>query len=392
MKNQPGAILIIGIIFMAVILIISASLFSRVADFLRFNSGGILKEQASTVAEGGVDYAIWKLNALAGSCGSGATVWCNVETAVGTTGSFEVAVVDKTSSLKTLTVTGYIPNKANPRSKRTIKLDTAINSTIISFNYAVQTGDGGIHMQNSSEIKGNVYTNGSITGTNSPVITKDAWAVGNISTPPIVQGTKHANASPEPMPSIGPPCDVQCWKDTAAAGGTITCPCTYSSDQTYGPKKFEGNLTVQNTARLTITGPLWVTGNVTVKNSASIKLADSFGSIGTALVADGKISTENSGAFIPTNADPKGYILVISESTANDAILIKNSGTSAIFYALNGGASLENSARVTALVAKKLETKNTAVLTYDLGLTGGQFSSGPGGSWQIKKGTYRFSQ
>lgn len=392
-KLFSGQILIIGIIFMAVILIISASLFSRVANFLHFNSGGIMSEQATVVAEGGVDYALWKLNTMAGSCGSGDTAWCNIETTLGTTGSFEITVTDKTSTLKTLTVTGYIPNKTSPRAKRTIKLDASINTNEITFQFAVQIGAGGLIMENSSRINGTVYTNGNINGSGSSRITGDAWAVGTISSPdPTVDGTKHPGASPVPLPSIGPPCDVDCWKTASNVDNDpLTCPCTYSSNDTLGPKRLNGNLTVQGSAVLTINGPVYVTGNVVIQNSAKIKLNNSFGSQGTVIIVDGTVKTENSGSFEPTNADPKGYILVVSGSTNSNAIELQNSGANAIFYALSGGAELSNSAHATALIANSLHTQNSATVTYDQGLAGSEFSVGPGGSWGIKKGTYRFS-
>lgn len=389
-----GQVLIIGVIFLTVILVLSASLFTRVANYLRFNSNDITREQATSQAEAGADFALWKLNTMAGSCGSGGTQWCNVETAVGTTGTFEVSVVDKTSSLKTVTSTGYIPNKANPRAKRTVKMDAAINSTLISFNYAVQVGDGGLDMDNSSKIEGSVYTNGSINGSGSTIITGSAWAVGTISSPhPTIQvPPPHPSSPPTQMPTV----DDQYWKTKAEEGGITNCPggqCQYSSGNTQiGPQKLIGNLDVQNTATLTVNGPIWVTGNVNVQNSAKIKLNDSFGSQGTVMIIDGTMQTQNSGGFEPTNGDPKGYILVVSTSTRSDAIQLQNSSATAIFYALAGGAQLSNSAKAAALIAKSLHTQNFADVKYDLGLAGSQFSSGPGGSWGIKKGTYRFTQ
>ena len=89
--------------------------------------------------------------------------------------------------------------------------------------------------------------------------------------------------------------------------------------------------------------------------------------------------------------NPKGYIMTVTTTTAANAVNIKNEGANAIFYALEGRAELENNANVTALVAKEILMKNTATLNYDLGLASTQFSGGPGGSWRIKKGTYRFT-
>src|SRR3990170_7829049 len=62
-----GQMMIIAIIFLAVVLVISAALFTSVAGFLRFGSNSILREQATNLAEAGIDRAIWKLNETAGS-------------------------------------------------------------------------------------------------------------------------------------------------------------------------------------------------------------------------------------------------------------------------------------------------------------------------------------
>lgn len=387
---MKGQILVIAIIFLAVVLILSASLFQRVAGFLRFGANATLREQATVAAEAGVERALWQLNQTAGGY-SGET-----NTAIGSTATFTVTITNKTSNLKTITSTGYVPDGTNPKAKRTIKVDASISSESISFSYAVQVGTGGVTMSNSATINGSVYSNKvdgatkSIQGYNSSVITGDAWAVGTISTPdPWVQGTKHQNQPPSVMPTV----DYQFWKDAAAAGGTLTCPCNYSvGDQvSLGPKKLIGDLTVTNFAVVTLTGPLWVTGKVTASNNGKIKLADSFGSNGTVLVTDNIITVSNNGIFEPTTANPKGYILVVTTATDNNAIIISNQGANATFYALDGGASLSNQANVTALVANTLTMANSASLTYDQGLASAQFSGGPGGSWQIKKGTYRFT-
>ncbi|MDO8500142.1 MAG: hypothetical protein Q7S66_05850 [bacterium] len=51
-----------------------------------------------------------------------------------------------------------------------------------SFSYGAQVGDGGLDMKNTSRVNGSVYSSGSITGENSPVITGDAFvAVATLS-------------------------------------------------------------------------------------------------------------------------------------------------------------------------------------------------------------------
>jgi len=387
LSSTSGQVLIVVLIFLSVILITTLSIFSLVSFFTRNATVGLFSEQALHLAEAGVDRAIYELNTQ-GSAYTGET-----DTPVGN-GTLTVTIIDVSLNVKEITSTGFIPNSQKPQAKKTVKIRVAIGTENISFHYAVQVGTGGVFMENSARINGTVYSNkpgtNSIEGQNSALIDGDAYAVGTISSPdPTVTGTKYPNSQLSEMPTV----DYNFWKGKAADGGVTTCTggnCTYSSGTTnIGPQKFVGNLVVQNTAQLVMQGPVWVTGGVTVQNSAKIKLAESFGSSGTVLILDGKLVTQNSAQFVPTSSNPKGYILVTTTSTADDAVKIENSGVNAIFYALEGGAVLENTAQVIALVAKRLQMKNSATLTYDLGLASAQFSSGPGGSWQIASGTYK---
>ncbi len=372
-----------------VVLILAAALFARVAGYLRFGSNSILREQASNLAEAGIDKAIWQLNQTAGSY-TGET-----ETAIGTTGSFSVTVVDKTASLKTITSTGFIPNATTPKAKRTIKVDALISSQQIAFHYAVQVGAGGLSMANSATINGSVYSNGNITGSGSSVIDGEAWAVGTISSPDptITVPPPHPSASPQPMPALQDP-TIDELKAEAESGGVTTCsPACNITETSIGKQKYIGDLNITRNDVVEMTsGPIYVTGDFTISQGQTVlKLADSFGSNGSYIIVDGKISQSQGGQIQPTNGNPKGYILLITNSTADDAIKLSQSGTNAIFYALQGGAGLSQSAQVNTLVANKLTMQNSASLTYDSGLTSAQFSSGPGGSWQIKRGSYHFT-
>ena len=154
-KCQKGQMMIIAIIFLAVILIISAALFTSVAGFLRFGSNSILREQATNLAEAGVDYAVWQLNETPGDCPD-----CGTEKSLGT-GIFITSIEDKPAS-KEIISTGYIPNQDSPRAKRTIKVKATVTTTSVSFRYGVQVGYGGLRMHNNATISGNVYFNGSI--------------------------------------------------------------------------------------------------------------------------------------------------------------------------------------------------------------------------------------
>lgn len=380
---KKGQTLIISLIFLGVILILTASLFTRLTGFLHFGTTSILKEQAVNLAEAGIDYSLWQLNQT--------NPLPQGDVQVDTAGTFTVLAQEKSSTLKTLTVTGFVGNSSNYRAKQTIKVDIVVG-TAISFHYGVQVGQGGLTMSNSSTINGNIYSNGNIaagSGTGQ-TINGQAYAVGSIDSPPItVTEGKHPGASPAPLPSI----DYDHWRQSAEAGGTVnTCPCQIKGGiASIGPKKYQGDLSISNNALVTVTGPIYVTGNLTVSQGGTkVNLDESFGSTGTVIIVDGTITISQGAQFNPTSANPKGYILLVSTSTSSSAMSLENRGVNAILYALDGTAQLSQQAQMTAIVAKQISMDNSATLDYDQGLASALFTSGPGGSWQIRKGTYHF--
>lgn len=383
--NNSGQVMILAIVFLVVVLILAASLFDKVASYIRFGSNSIIREQATNVAEAGVDYAVWYLN-------KNGVKPSQDPVTVGTTGTFIVSVDDTFPTIRKITSTGYIPNSINPRAKRTVKVDLMIDGQGGAFNYAAQVGEDGLTMANQSKVVGTVYSNGNITGSGSSEITGDAYAVGSISSPdPKIDGHPYPSASPQPLPNF----DYSFWKGRALdLGGEETCSptCTVDSGSSIGPRKYNGNLIIRTNNQILLNGPINVTGDLSLQlGNTVVKLNDSFGSNGTAIVVGGKVILTQGGNFAPTDANPKGYIIVASESTASDAVTISQSGATAVFYALNGGGQLSQTASVVSLVAKNLSLSQSATLTYDTGLAGANFTTGPGGSWVIKKGTYRFT-
>lgn len=390
-----GQVLIIAIVFFAVILVLAAALFTQVGSFLRFGSGGRMAEQATALADAGVERAVFKLNETAGNYYGDL-----IELPLGTTGTFFITVTDKGPFLKAIVATGYVPNSTNPKAQRTIKVDAVINSQNIAFRYATQVGAGGIDMANSSTINGTVYSNGNITGSGTSTINGDAYAVGTISSPdPFVTGTKYQNQQSSQIPTI----DYDKWKKaacdddpnypTSCLTTTVCSPtCTISSDTQIGTNKYQGNLVITNNAVVTLNGPIWITGNFSMsQGGTTLKLNNSFGSIGTMIIVDGTVNLTQGGQLSPTNANPKGYILLATtNSTADPVMSISQSGATALFYALEGNAELSQSAHVVSLIANELTLSQSATLDYDQGLANSQFSAGPGGSWGVKKGTYKF--
>lgn len=393
-SNKSGFALILGIIVVTILIILSTSQFDRLAAMVRFGNNKVLEQQAINAAEAGLEHAIFELNQNAGNWyGTG------TEQTIGTTATFFTTITDKSPGVKSIISTGYIPNSINPRKQVAIKSLIVISGETIAFNFAVITGNGGVTMSQSATINGNIHSNGNITagGGNQQTITGEAYAVGTIESPPITvdSGVIEEFQNEENMPIV----DYQFWKDAASTGGTIDCAITpllcdiSGGTANIGPSQYLGDLIISNQAVVTIEGPIYVTGDVTVRNGGTqVNLSQTFGSNGTVFISDGIITVEQGGAFNPTSATPPGYILVVTTSTNSAAMQISNSGANAVFYALEGGTILTQTANVNSLVANILTMDNSSSLTYASGLASAKFSSGPGGAYVIKKGSYQYTK
>lgn len=172
MNNQKGqvfilAIIVLGLLIINTLILIGGSFLFK--ENTRYSTSAL---QATNLAEAGIDKAVATLNATGGSYSG------EPETTLGN-GSYQVSVTTKDASTKIIQATGYIPNKANATSKKTITIQVS-KGVGTSFNYGVQVGDGGLDMSNNSTVNGSVYANGNITMANIAKINGDAYVAGGI--------------------------------------------------------------------------------------------------------------------------------------------------------------------------------------------------------------------
>lgn len=447
--KQIGQVIIISLIFMGVILLLTAALLGFVYQNVSATRRALWKEQAVQLADAGIDKAVWQLNLTAGAyTGESGTV-------LGT-GEFDVTVTTLTATSKEISAIGYVPNKANPKVTREVKVEVSINTTTASFFYGVQVGNGGLVMNNNSRIVGNVYSNGTIDGAQGVVITGDAYsalaagrifdrltingnahahqidsssgkvtiggnAYGNVFSDIIVTGNVFAysiskctitgNASyttissctiggsrttpypGEPDPPAEPfpitAAQINDWKTTAAAGGTITGNYTLTNfaQASLGPKKITGNLLLDNGAVLTLTGPIWVVGNITISNNAVVALDPLYVNNSEVMIADGVIDVVNNAIF--QRAGPTSYILMTTTSPSDDAFDIANNADALIAYAPYGTIDVSNNVQVREVTGFRIRLANNAAVTYESGLANLSFTGGPGASWRVRRGTWR---
>lgn len=339
-------------------------------------------------------------------------------------GFFATTTVADLSGYKEITATGTA-SKMIRKSKVKLK-----NNNGVSFHYGVQVGEGGIIMENSSQVVGNVFSNGPIVGQNSNLVKGDIISAGpsgsvegshatgtvyahSISNSDIdkdayyttisgttVDGVKYPG-SPDQATSSLPITDamIEDWK-TAAAVSVISSPCPYriSSNTTIGPVKINCNLEISGSPTVTIAGPVWVVGNIEIDNSPTIKLASSLGGNSVSVIADNpanrttssKIELENSTQF--QNSGAKGsYILFISQNNSaqnggsEKAITAENSISGEVLvYAGRGEVQLKNSVSLREVSAYKIRLSNSAQVIYETGLANLLFTSGPSGGYSIE--------
>ena len=373
-----GQVLIFALMTTLVILIVTIGILSLASREYIQSSYSYKNTESLSLAESGVDFAIDQLGDDVNYAGTSAPV------ALGN-GEYEITVTG-TSSQKIVTGIGYVPNKDNYKAKKTVQTVVSLSTNNISFHYAVQIGAGGLTMRSNSTISGNVYSNANIIGASNSTITGDAYAIGTISaeTKPHVTGTRNPGSPVIEMPTI----DYDYWKTQATTGFTYTGNLTFSDTRSLGPYKIVGDLTLDSGADLTMTGPIYMTGNIIVNSNTNLRISESFGSSGTILINDGNITINSNSIIHTTSANPKGYILLVTTST-NPAVSLSSNSTNGLFYALEGGITLNSNSRVTSVVGKQLVIESGAELTYDTGLANAQFTTGPGGGWEIQAGSWQ---
>jgi Tfp pilus assembly protein PilX len=187
-KGQKGQIIIVGIVFFAIMILFSTATLRYVSTYQKSEHQNVEKVQALQLAEAGMDKAAYQLNQDSGYAGESNTALGN--------GTFTTSVTTVNSTTRAITATGYIPDSSNPQAVSTIKATMIINDSVISFNYGVQSGNGGFVMNGGATVNGNIYSNGNIVATNGVHITGSATAAN-----PPASHSDQANNSPVPISS-----------------------------------------------------------------------------------------------------------------------------------------------------------------------------------------------
>lgn len=248
----------------------------------------------------------------------------------------------------------------------------------VSFNFGVQTHNGGIIMEGNSYIDGNVYSNGPIEGRAGGGALSDVfgtivsagptgsvesvYATGSIYahflddsktdgnayaktiTNTDIAGDAYAdtldfysqtNLGGTPYPSVPdmatsslpiPDSLIDSWKTYAENAGVYAgaCPYTINSDRNLGPIKIPCDVTITgNSTDVNIQGAVWITGNLTFKLSPTMHIDDALGNKSVPIVVDNPANRLTSSKVVMQNgmdwegnAGGRSYLLVVSGNTS----------------------------------------------------------------------------
>ncbi len=300
----------------------------------------------------------------------------------------------------------------------------------VQFHYGMQSGEGGILLENTATVAGNIYSNGSVLGSNNNLIQGEVVSAGpaglidgvhststayaHTITGSVIEGdahyqsisgttvlgTSYPGSTDQATTSL--PIDdamIADWESEAEDGGTITTPCPYviTEDIILGPAKIDCDLEISGSPTVTLAGNVFVAGDIDMKNTATIRVDASLGSRVVVMIADNasdqlassKINLSNSVVFQGSGSSGS-YIMLVSQNKSAEsggsekAIDITNSIEGALLvYAGHGEIQLQNNVDLKEVTAYRIRLKNSAEVIYESGLSSLLFSSGPGGGYNI---------
>lgn len=374
-KNQGSTlamfVIVLSVLTTILLAVASASLYNKVSIERAYNNA-----MALNIAEAGVEKAIWEFKQ--GLSYTGETGNTNISG-----GEFDVQVTDIDTSNKYITATAYVPSKADPKFKKSVKvkLTAQPSNTDISFGYAMQAGNGGMYIGGSSEIEGSLYSNAHISVTGSAEVHDpgNAWAVGAISDGGRIKGTKYPGSPPNPLPTI----DLDAWRDLARSGGTISGSYNIPPGN-FGPKEITGSASFSGSGTVNIKGPIYIKGSLTIAGGGNWNLDDSLGSGGTVIIVDGSVNIAGGTHFNPNSAG--GYLAIIAAGSGSQLSYAGSAtGEKIALFAPNGTIYIAGSGRVVAMMGRTLNIYGSGKIEYEEGTPVISFPGAPGGAWQVKE-------
>lgn len=212
-----------------------------------------------------------------------------------------------------------------------------------------------------------------------------------------VGGSRNPGGGVDPPPrELFPVTDsmINKWKLDATAGGTHNGNFETSQNQsiTLGPKVINGNMNLANGTELILNGTVYVIGNITVGNGVTARLASGYGAGSGLIVSDGTIDLGENDIFAGSG-QAGSYLMMISTAAGggrhDSAIDVHKSTQNIVLIAPYGKIHLHQNVSSKQVTGFSIIVQNNGIISYETGLLNASFSQGPGGGWQIEKGSWR---
>lgn len=426
-KNYGAALLIFVVFFMAVSLTLTLTIGKSAYEDLAAYRVLFAGKQSFYGAEAGIEDAVYRHRRAKNYSSSESFTLMNTPVAVTRTAFTDyydfVAVGNERNAVRS--------------SKNSLAIGTGA-----SFNFGMQSGNGGITMLNSSSVTGNVFSNGPISASGnlirgdviaagpsglmdsvhatgsawahtiqSSTIDKDAYYTSIVGS--TVSGSVCVNAHCHPgsadqatatMPI--PDSMIDDWKTDIQNTGTIisatSSQCssgtyTINTDTTLNNVLIECNVGVsKNSTDLIIAGPVWIKGNLSFSQGPNIVASSSLGTRSVQVIVD-KVSDRTTSSQVSVNqstnfssGNAQSYVVIISMNNSAElggvqkAIDLSQSTTGKLLvYAPHGLIDIAQSTALKEITGYKIKTANSSNITYESGLVNLLFTSGPGGGYTV---------
>jgi len=305
----------------------------------------------------------------------------------------------------------------------------------VAFNFGVQAGEGGILLENSSEVEGNIFSNGPVQGNGNTIhgtaisagsngLVDDIYALGSLYaheirdawteqdayyfsdstiTNTVVEGVRYPDSDDQATSSL-PISDEKINEWKSSAENEMINDCNENTvweikneTVTIGPEKIECDVEIRgNNTTVNVAGPVWIEGELLVKNGPTVQVDTTLGEKSVAIITDepgntgfgAQINLNNKGDYF--GGDGNSHLIFISQNDSakqggnNIAINVANNMSGDVLvYAGHGEIFVGNSIEIHGITAYRVHARNTATIIYQTGMANLLFDTGPSGSYTV---------
>lgn len=360
--NQKGSVLISIIVIMPFFLLVAASYMQFAVTGFQISRKDQYRTHAQFAADAGLDFAMEEINQDGAWTGTGSELELHNDGTIRTT--YQVSLADVDSLNKTVTSTGKTYRGSSSTPESSISVDMGIRG-VVSGEYSIVSGVGGLIMRNSSRIVGgNVYVNGALTMSNTsqiglsflPVDVKVAHQscppganpgatyprvcasgengqpitlnhssriYGDVEATNQTNGTRMSNGglvAGSTVPPISLP-DYDRDAQKAAVSNNMTgaqAGCSFGFKTWPANTKITGDVTVSNLCLVTVEGNVWITGNLTVRNLSSLNVKSGLTEPPVIMIDGTTGFTLSNASSLNTNLSLTGFrIITYANATGN---------------------------------------------------------------------------